>query len=146
MIRNLIAAYVKKRRRGFTRVVNSRDEMEIRRFELLREDEYFLKDGRHINKLPWWCPFNAFLHYWTPPESGETMHDHPRWSITVCLTGAIYEKSPWQRRLLEPGDIVIRSRKAIHSFEAFKGKGAWTLFIVGRRQYKQHWYEVRDFA
>jgi hypothetical protein len=40
--------------------------------------------------------------------------------------------------------VVIRSRKAIHSFEVsagYRGK-TWTLFIVGRRKHRQNTYEV----
>lgn len=147
IVRNLIAGYARRRRRGFTRVVNERGVMEIRRWELLRQDEYYLSDGRLINKLPWWCPFNVFLHHWTPPREPETMHDHPRWSVTLCLANSITESSPWSTRVLEPGDIVVRSRRAIHSFAAApSGKrrnSAWTIFIVGRRRYEQHWYDVR---
>lgn len=97
------------------------------------------------NLLPWWWPFNALLHCWRPAEQlREAMHDHPRWSITICLRGRIIERTPWGERLLTPGSIVIRSRKAIHSFEVppgYRGK-TWTLFIVGRRKYRQNTYQV----
>ena len=45
---------------------------------------------------------------------------------------------------LQPGSIVIRSRKAIHAFRVPKehhGK-TWTLFIVGRRNHRQNTYVV----
>lgn len=112
----------------------------FRRFEFLWPDEY---GGRH--RLPWWRPVNALLHCWSPAANQrEAMHDHPRWSITVCLRGRIIERTPWGERVLTPGSIVIRSRKAIHSFEVpagFRGK-TWTLFIVGRRKHRQNTYEV----
>lgn len=97
------------------------------------------------NLLPWWRPFNILLHCWRPaPLLRESMHDHPRWSITVCLRGRIIERTPWGERLLTPGSVVFRSRKYIHSFEVpaeFRGK-TWTLFIVGRRKHGQSWYNV----
>lgn len=104
-------------------------------------DEYPNRPG----ELPWWRPFNAFLHCWCPaPELRESVHDHPRWSITICLRGRIIERTPWRERLLKPGSIVFRSHKAIHSFEVpagYRGK-TWTLFIVGRRKHRQNTYVV----
>jgi hypothetical protein len=112
----------------------------FRRFEFLWPDEY-----GGTNRLPWWRPFNALLHCWAPAvNQREAMHDHPRWSISVCLRGRIIERTPWNERLLTPGSIVFRSRKAIHSFEVpagFRGK-TWTLFIVGPRKYRQNTYQV----
>lgn len=94
--------------------------------------------------LPWWLPFNMFLHHWKlGPGTPESFHDHPRWSITVCLKGQIIERTPWGHRLLKPGSIVVRSRKAIHAFEVPKNAGeVWTLFIVGRRKFRQNTYAV----
>ncbi len=72
------------------------------------------------------------------------MHDHPRWSITICLRGRLIEHTPWGAHVLSPGVIVVRSRKAIHEFEVpigFRGK-TWTLFIVGRRNYRQNTYRI----
>lgn len=130
------------------------------RYEFLRRDEYpdsFWDEHKKACKcfwcgckkarpfrLPWWQPFNAFVHHWRlGPETPESFHDHPRWSITVCLKGKIIERTPWGSRLLTPGSIVFRSRKAIHAFEVPVGAGdVWTLFIVGRRQHRQNSFEV----
>lgn len=109
------------------------------RFEPFGQDEW----GSY--KLPWWKPCNALLHCWAPAANQrEAMHDHPRWSITVCLRGRIIERTPWGERRLTPGSIVIRSRKAIHSFEVPVGYSGrtWTVFIVGRRKHRQNTYEV----
>jgi quercetin dioxygenase-like cupin family protein len=123
------------------------------RFEFLREDEWpdhwwdRARDEHPTrpNALPWWLPFNAFLHRWNLAEGvAEEFHDHPRWSVTVCLAGQIVERTPWGERLLRPGSIIIRSRKAIHAFRApddYAGE-AWTLFIVGRREHRQNTYQV----
>lgn len=96
-----------------------------------------------LNRPPWWRPFNILLHCWTNGEA-EAFHDHPRWSITICLKGQVTERTPWGKRLLKPGSIVFRSRKAIHAFdlaEEYAGD-TWTLFIVGRRNHEQNSYVV----
>lgn len=123
------------------------------RYEFLRPDEWpdsWWDKARaqypvRPNRLPWWMPFNAFLHQWKP-ELGtrEGYHDHPRWSVTICLRGRIVERTPWGDRELRPGSIVIRSRKAIHAFEvpADHHGETWTLFIVGRRRHRQNTYVV----
>jgi len=130
------------------------------RYEFLRHDEWpdswvdkhkdkcgcpFCKvDDQRPFALPWWMPFNAFVHHWKlGPDTPESFHDHPRWSITVCLKGRIIERTPWGERLLRPGSVVVRSRKAIHAFEVPKDSGdVWTLFIVGRRRHRQNSFEV----
>lgn len=141
-------------------VVTFADQHLFDRYEFLRMDEYpdafwdrqiafCKKEGKPPPKkrprsLPWWMPCNAFLHNWKP-EAGfeEDFHDHPRWSITVCLKGEIIERTPWGNRLLRPGSIVVRSRKAIHGFALTDYQGEiWTLFIVGRRKYRQNTYVV----
>jgi len=124
------------------------------RYEFLRLDEWpdswfdrmLARDptAERPNALPWWLPFNAFLHHWKlGSETPESFHDHPRWSITICLKGRIIERTPWRERVLTPGSVVIRSRKYIHAFEIPPGAGeVWTLFIVGRRKHRQNSFEV----
>jgi hypothetical protein len=100
---------------------------------------------KRAHRPPWWRPFNILFHLWDPqPGYEEDMHDHPRWSITVCLRGRIIERTPWGERLLTPGSVVVRSRKAIHGFVVPEGYGGktWTMFIVGRRNYPQNTYVV----
>lgn len=132
--------WAKRRAKHRTRVVTFGGSFLFSRYAFLWPDEY-----GECNRLPWWRPFNALLHCWYPaPEQREAMHDHPRWSITICLRGQIIERTPWGERILKPGSVVIRSRKAIHSFEVptgFRGK-TWTIFIVGRRKYRQNTYQV----
>ena len=103
---------------------------------------YFPFGMDDINEAyPWYKFVNAFLHNWVKSDL-EYMHDHPRWSITVLLSGELIEKTPWTSKHLKPGRIVIRSRKNIHRFELVDNKPAWTLFIVGRRKHKQNWYKL----
>lgn len=106
---------------------------------------FWLDEWNGQNRPPWWRPFNLLVHHWDPePGYEEELHDHPRWSVTLCLAGKIIERTPWGDRELTPGSIVVRSRKAIHGFsvpEGFSGK-TWTLFIVGRRNHPQNTYVV----
>ena len=134
-------------------VVTFEGERLFDRYEFLRHDEWpdSLWDKHKDEyparpcRLPWWMPFNAFIHHWKlGPNTPESFHDHPRWSITICLKGQIIERTPWGERLLTPGSVVVRSRKAIHAFEVPEGSGEepWTLFIVGRRKHRQNSYVV----
>lgn len=134
-------------------VVTFDDKHLFDRFEFFRHDEWTDRQwDRHRDKystrphaLPWWLPFNVFLHSWNPePGSQEGFHDHPRWSITVCLAGKIIERTPWGARLLTPGSVVIRSRKAIHAFKVPEGHTGpiWTMFIVGCRKSRQNTYVI----
>lgn len=129
------------------RVVTHEDRrLLLLRYQPFWEDEWVGPSGEHYARPPWWRPFNVLLHHWQASHR-EEMHDHPRWSITVCLKGAIIEHTPWGSRKLTPGSIVIRSRKAIHAFEMVPEAGeAWTMFIVGRRNHAQSGYLVMPFG
>jgi hypothetical protein len=115
------------------------------RYAFLWLDEFTDGSGRRHFRPPWWRPFNILLHHWNPePGYSEEMHDHPRWSISICIAGKLIEHTPWGDRTLTPGSVVIRSRKAIHGFsipDGYSGK-TWTLFIVGRRNHAQNTYAV----
>lgn len=144
-------------------VVNFKDKHLFDRYEFMRWDEWpdgwidehkaeckcrfcpVCKKGWRPRQLPWWLPFNAFLHHWNPEKGAtEEFHDHPRWSITICLKGSIVEVTPWGERELCPGSIVLRRRTAIHKFRLTGGAtDVWTLFIVGRRKVRQNTYRVK---
>lgn len=133
------------RKFGAQQVVTFDGKFLFWRFEPFWKDEWIGRDGKHRNRPPWWRPFNALLHNWKPaPGTREGWHDHPRWSITICLRGGMTEHTPWGDKTLRPGSIVFRSRKYIHAFSIppeFSGK-TWTLFIVGRRNHRQNSYVV----
>lgn len=144
MLRNLIAWFARRNMATRISVVNAEDTVGFVRFAPWRPDEFITRSGRRFNALPWWSPFNVLLHAWNECEEKE-MHDHPRWSITICLQGTIIEHTPWATRTLRPGSIIVRSRKYIHAFTVPPQRGkVWTLFIVGPRNYPQHWFKVRD--
>lgn len=156
MIKRLVNWFILRtlKRQLPARIVTFAEDTLFWRYNLLWRDEWddhswdIVKERFPIrpHRLPWWRPFNAFLHRWCPVENlREAVHDHPRWSITVCLRGRIIERTPWATRVLTPGSIVIRSHRYIHSFEipkGYRGK-TWTLFIVGRRKHRQNSYEVK---
>ncbi len=125
-------------RTGMNEVVTFDGVLLFYRYHPLWPDEW---QGR--NRPPWYRPFNLFLHHWQHGERG-AFHDHPRWSITICLKGRIIEQTPWGDKLLRPGSVVFRSRKAIHAFELPEDAGeTWTLFIVGRRNHLQNTYTIK---
>ena len=108
-------------------------------------DESLTSNNRIHRKLPWWIPCNALLHHWLSHDDNGDMHDHPRWSITICLRGQITEMTPWGERTLTAGSFVFRGTRWIHGFRVLPEHSArtWTLFIVGRRKTMQNSYIVR---
>lgn len=148
MIERLAKAFILWgiRRRSYDKrwAVTFTGEISFKRFAFAWPDEWITGDKRW-HRPPWYRPFNAFLHWWKPQHCGEEFHDHPRWSITVCLRGKLVEMTPWGERVLTPGSVVFRSRKAIHAFRVpwdYRGK-TWTLFIVGRRNHRQNRYVIQ---
>lgn len=129
-------------------VVTFAGDLLFTRHAFLWRDEWVSASGKRWNRPPWWRPFNVLLHQWPASAPPESFHDHPRWSITVCLKGRIVERTPWGDRLLKPGSVVVRSRKAIHAFGRAPGHDGetWTLFIVGRRNHWQNTYVVTSHA
>jgi len=127
-------------------IIDSKNVRKVKRFCPFWIDEFTDDDGDHWYRPPWYRPFNILLHCWRA-GSDEVMHDHPRWSITIVLAGKIIEHTPWGRRVLTPGSIVIRSTKYIHLLEMPQefNRKTWTLFIVGRRNHLQNYYEVKAY-
>lgn len=115
------------------------DEVDDRTWDA-RKEKYPVRPGR----LPWWLPFNVFLHHWGPEgEVKEGMHDHPRWSISIVLNGTLVENTPWKSRTLTRGSVVFRSHRYIHAFDVpAQEEEVWTLFIVGRRKHRQNTFKV----
>lgn len=116
-----------------------------RRFMPFWHDE-FVSPYKNHNRPPWWRPFNILLHCWRPHgDRGEEMHDHRRWSVTICLKGGFWERTPWSFKWHPAGSIIFRSHRYIHSFivpKETKGK-TWTLFIVGRMNHGQNTFTVQ---
>ena len=149
MFRHLIDRFIRWAQAREThplRVVTHEDgRLLLHRYQPFWFDEWVTVKGERHNRPPWWRPFNILLHHWQASHR-EEMHDHPRWSITLVLRGRLVEHTPWDSRVLTPGAIVIRSRKAIHAFEILPGDEPWTLFIVGRRNHRQNGYVIKPFG
>lgn len=140
-----LIAWAQRRDPHPLRVVTHEDgRLLFHRYCPLWPDEW-VRHGAHYDRPPWWRPFNVFLHKWEASHR-EEMHDHPRWSITVCLRGSIIEHTPWGSRRLRAGSVVVRSRKAIHAFECVPGEQPWTMFIVGRRNHRQNGFLIMPFG
>ncbi len=138
MISRLVNWLIERvKRGGFTRVVTFDGDLLFHRYQ-----PFWLDEWRGADRPPWYRPFNILFHHWQASHR-EAMHDHPRWSITICLKGEVIEHTPWRSRRLKPGSVVIRSRKYIHAFELPPDAGeTWTIFIVGRRNHRQNSYIV----
>lgn len=134
-----------KRNHIHQRLVGSEGDTNTIRWWILWPDEDWRPGRGLVNALPWWRPFNVFLHRWDGDDTGHP-HDHPRWSVTIVLRGALWEQRPLKHAWLTPGSIVFRSHKFVHKIETpvhFRRK-TYTLFIVGRRRWQQHWYVNGD--
>jgi hypothetical protein len=126
-------------------VTHDTKQLLFHRYQPFWPDEFVTRAGRHFNRPPWFRPFNVLLHHWQAGHA-ESMHDHPRWSITIVLRGRLTERTPWGERALRPGSVVLRSRKAIHAFILPEGEDVWTLFIVGPRNHSQNGYIIRPLG
>lgn len=134
-----------KRMKVSQSLVGSEGDKNTERWWIFKPDEWW-DDNRGLNNaLPWWAPFNVFLHCWHGSDTGWP-HDHPRWSITIVLRGRFMEYTPTQELWRTPGSIVVRSHKYIHKIKVPKRerRRVYTLFIVGRRRWRQHWIEAGD--
>ena len=84
--------------------------------------------------------FNIYLHNVLRDDDDRALHDHPWWSLSLCLRGPlgeIYDKRGEERdRTHYQGDWVLRSAKFSHRLYLPKGRlhsDAWTIFITGPR-------------
>lgn len=80
--------------------------------------------------------FNVYLHeYWLDDED-RALHDHPWWSVSLCLKGRLEEvylrRGAQCVRAIEAGDIVLRGAKFAHRL-VVPEPGTTTLFITGPR-------------
>lgn len=94
----------------------------------------------------WWIIprnkwFNIYLHHMRHDDDDRAPHDHPWWSLSLCLDGyikeyellpKIFDESPQQYRVnhIRKGDWKWRGKEYAHRLELPEGD-AWTLFITG---------------
>lgn len=97
----------------------------------------------------WWIIprnrwFNVYLHRVVKDDDDRALHDHPFWSLSLCLEGRLGEIYALgvddlgvvgeAVRFVRPGDLVWRrSRFAHRLLLPPREPEAWTLFITGPR-------------
>lgn len=91
--------------------------------------------------------FNIYLHEFHRPDDDRALHDHPWWSVSIVLDGAMGEwykpKPPFNRvsrevfdytcrfRVLQPGDVTFRNATTPHRITLNTGQTCRTLFFTG---------------
>lgn len=128
----------KKRLHVSQALVGSKGDKNTRRWWIFRPDEWWDDRRGQNNALPWWRPFNVFLHRWDGSDTGHP-HNHPRWTITIVLRGGFMEQTQTREFWRTPGSVVFRRASYIHRVIVPKRlhRKTYTLFIVGRRTWKQ---------
>lgn len=74
--------------------------------------------------------FNVYLHHMRHDDDDRALHDHPWWSISLCLAGLIKEHLEDGDRIVAMGDWRFRTGKMLHRLSLPFGD-AWTIFITG---------------
>lgn len=106
--------------------------------------------------LRWWLIprnplFNIYYHRVLRDDDDRALHDHPWPSVSVIVSGVIWEILPESSRLLAEGEAVYRPPGLAHRLELLEGMPAETLFITGPklREWGFHcpegWLHWRDF-
>jgi len=98
----------------------------------------YLKRWHLIPKNRW---FNIYLHRFEGNDDDRALHNHPWWSVSFLLKGALTENyktgmwaDPVQHRVIKLFTPYYRSRTHWHQmFLGTEGKPAWTLFITGKK-------------
>ncbi|HRI88100.1 MAG TPA: hypothetical protein PK869_07545 [Candidatus Hydrogenedentes bacterium] len=138
----------------------------VRRF-VRREPDYLIGGAENPYMRRWWLLprnrfFNVYLHHIVRDDDDRALHDHPWWSFSLMLAGALLEHyrrpsfTGWhdtQRlRRLSQGAMTFRSARFAHRLSVMSGGGAWTLFITGPRirewgfHCPQGWKHWKDFT
>ena len=113
----------------------------------------------------WWIIprnnyFNIYLHHMRHDDDDRAPHDHPWWSLSLCLRGVIREHQmeirrtrtwptreagrDWYINWIGKGDWKWRSNQYIHRLELPFGD-AWTLFITGPKVRKWGFWCPKGF-
>lgn len=99
------------------------------------QDDPYMRRWWIIPRNRW---FNIYLHHMIHDDDDRAAHDHPSWSLSLCLKGFIREfqlipgtfPEQWRINEIEEGDWKWRSSTFSHRLTFPKGE-AWTLFING---------------
>lgn len=112
-----------------------------------REPDFVI--GDHQLDRWWLIPrnrfFNIYLHHVRHSDDDRALHDHPWWSLSLCLAGGMidFTKGPPESdgedvgQTIVQGDLVLRPARTAHRLVipnyslSGTGIGCWTLFITG---------------
>jgi len=84
-------------------------------------------------------PFSVYLHYFHRGDEDESLHNHPwKLAVSLVLTNGYHEERWTGERIrtktFRPGDINILRSTDFHRVDLIDPtRGAWTLFISGKR-------------
>lgn len=79
--------------------------------------------------------FNIYLHNIVRSDEDRALHDHPWWSLSLCLRGGMLELDA-ANKLPVPivaGEWRLRSANYAHRLVVDSDDDCWTLFITGPR-------------
>lgn len=88
--------------------------------------------------LPWGKRWpNAYLHHILAPDTGNDLHDHPAWNVSIVLWGWYREEFISGRsRLMFPGRITWRLATVAHRISEVSAGGCWTVWVRGGHRRK----------
>jgi hypothetical protein len=112
-----------------------------------REPDHVIQRlGGEVYLERWWIIprnawFNIYLHRYLHDDDDRALHDHPWWSVSLCLDGLLREEYLDRRvvrrvRDIGVGAVVLRSAMFAHRLmlpERERGRTALTLFVTGPR-------------
>ena len=121
-----------------------------------REPDFLIGPEGDPYMRRWWVIprnkwFKIYLHHMRHDDDDRAAHDHPWWSMSLCLDGCILEHEmlqegdkriplavhdehdrPWWSNVIIKGMWKWRGSSYIHRLELPYGD-AWTLFMTGPR-------------
>ena len=74
---------------------------------------------------------NIYLHQMLTSDDARELHDHPWYSVSVCLKGRYFEQTPGDSvGEVKCGAVIFRKATHAHRILIFPGERATTLFIT----------------
>lgn len=79
--------------------------------------------------------FNIYVHNIVRSDDDRALHDHPWWSLSLCLRGGMLELDGREKlpRPIVAGEWRLRSANFAHRLIVDESADCWTLFITGPR-------------
>jgi hypothetical protein len=95
---------------------------------------------------------NVYLHQFMRDDDDRALHDHPWWSLSWMLRGALTELTAHYAYEIRAGEWRLRSPHLAHRLIVPVPGNTWTLFITGPRTREwgfhcpQGWVHWLDFT